>query len=138
MIVCLYVDRSQFLLSLVTFLIVNHHNLYVIHLNIRSLLPKIDHLRAWFACNSNIITLLETWLAESTTDVSVKKEHFIVYRTDRGSRGGEVAAYMLSSLKSPLITPIVKFELFESVTLHNLHCTYMVYGILSILILKYT
>lgn len=88
--------------------------LYAIHVNIRSLFPKIYQLRAWLAYNNpDIITLSETWLSEGTTDSSLKIGNFKLYRADRGSRGGGVATYVAANMKSRLISPKVKPELFE-------------------------
>lgn len=90
--------------------------LHVIYLNIHSLVPKIDQLRAWLVYNNpNIITLSETWLNVSTADSNVKLDNYIIYRLDRGSRGGGVATYISLNLKSQLITPKVKPELFEGI-----------------------
>lgn len=47
----------------------NTKDLKMVHLNIRSLLPKMDLLRAWVAqYNPNIITLSETWLSSKISD----------------------------------------------------------------------
>ena len=90
--------------------------LHAVHLNIRSLFPKIDQLRAWLSYNNpNIITLSETWLTESITDSSVHLENYTLYRADRGSRGGGVVTYISSQLKSQLIIPKVKPEYFEGI-----------------------
>lgn len=97
--------------------------LCAIHLNIRSLLPKIDLLRAWLVYNNpNIITVSETWLSESTLDRDIKLENYVVYREDRGARGGGVCTYISSHLKSQRIFPKMRPDHFESifvkVTLH--------------------
>lgn len=98
--------------------------LFVIHLNIRSLPRKIDLLRAWLVYNKPaIITLSETWLNSSIGDAEISLDGYILYREDRGSRGGGVATYISSSLSSELIAPSVgplNFEcLFVKVSLHQ-------------------
>ena len=64
----------------------------VAHLNIRSLLPKMDILRDSFALLKafSIFTFSETWLNREITDAN---------RKDRYSHGGGVAAYVPSYLK---------------------------------------
>ena len=76
----------------------------VAHLNIRSLLPKIDILSdscARFSSQqaSTILTLSETWLSEEISDASVAIEGYSIHRKDRTSHGGGVAAYVPSHLK---------------------------------------
>ena len=92
----------------------NSKGLKIIHLNIRSLVPKIDLLRSWVAQhNPNIITLSETWLNSNISDNEIKLENYVLYRADRGSRGGGVATYVSSNLTAELITPTVKPTHFE-------------------------
>lgn len=63
--------------------------MHIIHLNIRSLLPKIDLLRAWLTYNKpHVITLSETWLNSNISDDEVAIDNYTLYREDRGSRGG--------------------------------------------------
>jgi len=65
--------------------------LHAIHLNIRSLLPKIDQLRAWLSyINPNIITLSETWLTNSTTDAIIHLENYVMYSIGLTEVPGEV------------------------------------------------
>lgn len=98
--------------------------LFVIHLNIRSLPHKIDLLRAWLLYNKPmVITLSETWLNSNISDEEIKLDDYILYRADRGARGGGVATYVSSSLSAELIIPKVNpvhFEgIFIKVTLHK-------------------
>ena len=98
--------------------------LYIMHLNIRSLLPKIDQLRAWLAYNNpNIITLSKTWLTSNISDADISIDNYKLFRSDRSTRGGGVATYVLSNLNSQLMVPNeipVHFEgLFIKITLHE-------------------
>ena len=97
--------------------------IHAIHINIRSLCPKLDQLKAWLSYNNpNIITLSETWLGNEDSDSSVKLDNFTLYRSDRGSRGGGVATYVSSNLKSQIIVPSVKPLLFEGLFIRlNFH-----------------
>ncbi len=89
--------------------------LKIVHLNIRSILPKMDLLRAWVAYNNpNIITLSETWLSSKITDREIKLVNYGLYRADRDSRGGGVAIYVSSNLRSELIIPSIEPRHFES------------------------
>ena len=103
--------------------------LHVIHLNIRSLPNKIDLLRAWVSYNTpHVITLSETWLNNTISDLEMNINNYILYRCDRGTRGGGVATYVSSKLSSELVTPnvnILHFEcLFVKIILHeNKHLT---------------
>lgn len=90
--------------------------LFAIHINILSLTHKIDQLRAWLAYNDpSIITISETWLNENIPDSDINLDNYTVYRADRGSRAGGVATYIKNNLKSQLIVPKVKPELFEGI-----------------------
>lgn len=98
--------------------------LNVIHLNIRSLLSKIDLLKVWLTYNKpQVITLSETWLNSSIADNEIKLEDYVLYRKDRGSRGGGLLIYVSSNLNSELALPAenpVFFEgLFVQINLHE-------------------
>lgn len=90
--------------------------LKVIHLNIRSLAPKIDLLRTWVMVHKpDIITISETWLHSDIPDNDVLIDNFVLYRTDRPSRGGGVATYVSVRLTSEMITPSEAPLHFESI-----------------------
>lgn len=70
--------------------------LFVIDLNIRSLPPKIDLLRAWLTYNNpHIITLSETWLHSEISYDEIKLDNYVLFRKDRGSRGGGLLTYVI-------------------------------------------
>lgn len=77
--------------------------LNVVHINIRSLLPKIDQLRAViFKTNVHVIIISESWLNSDLPSDCVKIPGFKLYRNDRDKvdvnggwvRGGGVAIYV--------------------------------------------
>lgn len=47
----------------------------------------------------------ETWLQDSISDNEIKLDNHVLYRADRGTRGGGVATYVSSNLFSELVTP---------------------------------
>lgn len=98
--------------------------LRVIHLNIRSLVSKTDELRAWVThYKPNIITISETWLHSKITDESVEIDNFVLYRSDRASRGGGVATYVAANLVSECVIlneePVNFESLFINITFHD-------------------
>ena len=102
----------------------NTKGLKIIHLNIRSLKLKIDLLRPWVEQHKpNVITLSETWLNNKISNNEIKLTNYVIYRTDRGTRGGGVVTYVSADLASELIELTVKPVNFESifvkVTLHE-------------------
>lgn len=91
--------------------------LKVIHVNIRSLEPKMVLLKPWVALyKPNIITISETWLSSDIPDSRVNIANYVLYRSDRCSRsGGGVAIYVSNDLVSELITPTVSPLHFEGI-----------------------
>ena len=71
--------------------------LHFIHINARSLLPKISEIKL-IAANSKaaVIGISETWLDESVSDSEVEIENYTIYRKDRNRNGGGVCAYVRS------------------------------------------
>ena len=63
--------------------------LNMLHLNVRSLLPKITEIRQ--LCNNSKVGLLcfsETWLDDSVTESKIEIENYIMVRRDRNRKGG--------------------------------------------------
>lgn len=90
--------------------------LKIMHLNIRSLVPKIDILKVWVAQHSpDILTLSETWLHSHICDSEIMLNEYKLYRADRESRGGGVAIYVSSRFVSEPATPAVTPSLFEGI-----------------------
>ncbi len=104
--------------------------LKIIHLNIRSLVPKIDLLRAWVCQHKpNIITLSETFLNSDISDNEISLTNYVLYRVDRITRHGGVAIYVSVDIASEIITPSVVPQGFESVfvkiVLHTNKCLHI-------------
>ena len=76
----------------------------IAHLNIRSILPKIDILRDSLAVSSStkpvtILTLSETWLNNDINDCQITIQGYDLFRKDRVAHGGGVVAYVPNHLK---------------------------------------
>ena len=83
----------------------SNSSITIAHLNIQSLIPKIDILRDSLAVSSSsikpvtILTLSETWLNNDINDCQITIQGYDLFRTDRVTHGGGVAAYVLYHLK---------------------------------------
>ncbi len=85
-----------------------------IHLNVRSLVPKLDMIKIWVnMTNADIIVLSETWLKKSITDDLIYIDGYKVYRTDWVGKGGGVAIYVKSKFVSSAILSITRAKQFE-------------------------
>ena len=75
------------------------NHLSILHLNIQSLLPKIDLIRGE-AIAHDILIFTESWLKPTINDDSIHIENFLPpFRTDRWERpGGGVIAYVRDTL----------------------------------------
>jgi hypothetical protein len=74
--------------------------LKVCHLNVRSLLPKIDTLRQFISKNPfDVIALSETWLKPSTNNAEIDIPNYSITRHDRSDKtGGGTAFYVRNGL----------------------------------------
>jgi len=72
------------------------------HLNVQSLMSKVDELRALLsgAKRPVVLGLSETWLDESVLDGEVSIPGYSQYRRDRTSKGGGVLVYVPESCHS--------------------------------------
>ena len=73
--------------------------LHLIHLNINSLLPKIDKLR--YIANSSksvVIVISVSKLDESALQLEIQISNYDLLRRDRNSNGGGVASYIRSDI----------------------------------------
>ena len=77
------------------------HNLNILHLNIQSILPKMDLLEAEVQ-NYDILVFTETWLSPQISNDDLLLENFDPpYRQDRHARvSGGVAIYIASGIPS--------------------------------------
>lgn len=69
------------------------------HLNVRSLLNKIDEIRLLFKSNkAHIISFSETWLDCSISDSEIEIQNYTIIRKDRNRKGGGVCGYIRSDI----------------------------------------
>lgn len=67
----------------------------IAHINIRSLLPKLDFVKIWVkSSDPDILVLSETWLNNSVSDKDIAVKGYSVFRCDRPRKGGGVAIYI--------------------------------------------
>ncbi len=58
------------------------------HLNVRSLLPKLDDLKMVIQNSKlNFLMISESWLSDKITDAEVEIPHFLIHRQDRDPLG---------------------------------------------------
>ncbi|VEN64491.1 unnamed protein product [Callosobruchus maculatus] len=80
------------------------NNLKLGHVNIRSLLPSLNHVEELLTTvELDILGISETWLRSSVLNCEVEISGFNFLRADRGSRGGGVGAYVRSGLEVKVI-----------------------------------
>ena len=79
----------------------------LVHMNVRSLLKKIDQLRVLLLESKlEVITMSETWLNAAVNSASIRLDEFIEYRQDRSGgvqgkkRGGGLLTYIKKELAS--------------------------------------
>ena len=73
--------------------------LHCIHINARSMLPKLSELRILAAkSKAAVIAVSETWLDETVTDQEVSIHGYVVTRRDRLRSGGGVCLYTRTDL----------------------------------------
>ena len=76
-----------------------NRGLHFIHLNINSLLPKIDELRDIAKLsNASVIGITESKLDESVSDSEISIQGYDVVRNDRNRHGGGVVCYVKNNL----------------------------------------
>ena len=70
-----------------------------VHLNVRSLLPKIDEI-CLFAFNARVgvICITESWLDPSISDSEIELSNYTVVRRDRSRKGGGVCAFVRNDI----------------------------------------
>ena len=70
--------------------------LKIAHLNVCSLLPKIDHLKVLLSklLLPHILAICETWLNSSVADCEVSIKDYQFFRKDRNGNGGGVGVYV--------------------------------------------
>lgn len=74
------------------------------HINIRSLLPKLDLLTALVhSANPDILAVSESWLRKSVNSTEITIPNYNIFRQDRVAKGGGVAIYCRDKLQSSVI-----------------------------------
>lgn len=75
-----------------------------IHLNVPSLLPKMDMVRIWGnSTNADMVIISETWLTKSITDIDINIPGYNVYRSDRPKKGGGIAIYVKTRFHASVV-----------------------------------
>ena len=89
----------------------NKH-VHVMYYNVRSLLPKLDELKAICATSiPDIVCVVETWLDNSILDNEVTVPNYQLFRLDRNRHGGGIAIYVHLSLSCNILLKGGPFEL---------------------------
>ena len=77
----------------------SNKHVHVMYYNVRSLLPKLDELKAICATSiPDIVCVFETWLDNSILDNEVTVPNYQLFRLDRNRHGGGIAIYVHLSL----------------------------------------
>lgn len=80
------------------------NNIKVGHINVRSLLPKINQIRSVLEDNQyDILAITETWLSRHISNNLVNIEGYRIVRKDRVGRAGGVCFYISKSLNFKLV-----------------------------------
>ena len=75
-----------------------------IHMNVRSLLPKMDMVKIWAnSTNADIMVVSETWLSRSIPDSHVNLDGYNLFRADRRAKGGGVAIYTKNTFQTTVL-----------------------------------
>ena len=81
------------------FNVIKKRGLHFIHINVRSLFPKLDELRLIAReTNAACIAISETWLDDSVFDSELSILNYNIYRRDRNRHGGGVCLYIRSDI----------------------------------------
>lgn len=75
-------------------------SLYIAHVNIRSLVPSFADLLDWIKMEKpDIFAVSESWLSYDIPDYLISIPGYQLYRTDRITRGGGVALYVIGTIR---------------------------------------
>ncbi|CAB1352462.1 unnamed protein product, partial [Coregonus sp. 'balchen'] len=76
-----------------------------LHVNTRSVLPKIDQLKVWVhSSNPDVLVITETWLRKSVLNTDVNLSGYNLFRQDRSSKGGGVAIFTKEHLQCSVVS----------------------------------
>ena len=77
-------------------------NISILYFNARSLLPKLDLLKAEVVAH-NPSVIVESWLSENIDDNEISIDNYHITRLDRSRHGGGVLAYVHNSLTCEIL-----------------------------------
>ena len=84
----------------------------IAHLNIRSLLPKIEEIRLLTReADLDICAFTETWISAGVTDNLIHINGYRVYRNDRETEGGGVAIYIKETIQHILTKDLISKDI---------------------------
>lgn len=94
------------------------------HINIRSLLPKLNEVEALIKFNKfNILALSETWLNNDIDTSHINIDGYNLFRSDRGTRGGGVCFYVEKRITATIIPmPNSIEQLWLNIHFHKFKC----------------
>ena len=78
----------------------NCNGLSIAHLNVRSLLPKINQIRLFlYLSKVDMLCINEAWLDSTVTNKDIRVQDYTIYRNDRNRRGGGALIYVREDVK---------------------------------------
>lgn len=82
----------------------NRNGIGFLHMNARSILPKLDQLKTWcMMAKPDIVVISESWLRSTVTDDVLHVDGYNVFRCDRKARGGGVAIYVSTKFNASIL-----------------------------------
>ena len=79
--------------------IFKNKGLHIIHMNARSLLPKMSEIRLLATrTKAAVISITKSWLDESVTNAEVNINDYCVVRSDRNRHGGGIRTFVRSDI----------------------------------------
>ena len=81
------------------FRVLEKHGIHFIHVNIKSILPKIEEIRLiTHSVNLSVIGISDSKLSSSVNDNEIKTPGYDILRKDRNRNGGGVLAYIRNDI----------------------------------------
>ena len=99
---------------------VSQKGLGLIHINVRSLISKMDYISIWaLQTKADIFVFSETWLTDQVCDNVIALNGYNVFRTDRHqpTHGGGVAIFVKKSFSVTVISSVSVPKNFEYLAL---------------------
>ena len=97
----------------------NRKGLGIIHLNIRSALPKMDNIKILVRqTDPDVLILGESWLKKHTNDSAISLPGYNIFRVDKAiKRGGGVVIYVKSVFSVSILDSITRPNYYEFLSL---------------------